>query len=58
MSHIFSDLPFVKVYLNSILIHSYSDEEDYLNKLPIVFEHLQYYNLKLKVKKCEFLKKK
>ena len=55
MSHIFSDLDFVKVYLDDVLIHSNGDDSDHLDKLTIVLDRLRAYNLKVKVKKCKFL---
>ena len=58
MLHLFSDLDFVKVYLDNILIHSYSDEFNYLNKLTIVLNRLCDHLLKVKISKCKFLQKK
>ena len=58
ISHLFADLDFVKVYLDDILIHSYSDAIDYLNKLIIILNRLREYGLKVKVSKCKFLQKK
>ena len=56
--YLFSDLDLVKVYLNNILIVSYNDERDYLNKLSIILNHVRDYNLKVKVSKCKFLQNK
>ena len=58
MIHLFSDLDFVKVYLDDILIISYDDKRDYLNKLSIILNHLRDHNLKVKVSKCKFLQNK
>ena len=57
MTHLFSDLNFVKVYLDDILIVSYANETDHLNKLSIVLNRLRNHNLKVKVKKYKFLQK-
>ena len=57
MSHLFHDLDFVKVHLNDVLIHSYSNEDDHLQKLKIVLDRLQSHGLKVKVKKCKVLQK-
>ena len=58
MTNLFSDLDFVKVYLDDILICSHSDEMDHLHKLSIVLDRLQRHNLKVKVSKCKFLQQK
>ena len=55
ISHLFADLDFVKVYLDNILIYSYSNTTDYLNKLSIILNLLREYGLKVKVSKYKFL---
>jgi len=49
MSCIFSDLDFVKVCLNDILIHSYSNRDNYIKKLSIILEQLRQYKIKIKI---------
>ena len=51
MSHLFSDLDFVKVYLDDTLMHINNNEEDHVNKTSIVMERLQAHNLKIEVSK-------
>ena len=58
MTHLFSDLNFVKVYLDDILIVSCTNETDHLNKLLIVLNRLRDHNLKVKVKSVNFYKSK
>ena len=36
MNYIFANLPFAMVYLDDIIIHSYSEKSNYLSKLSIV----------------------
>ena len=55
ISYLFTDLDFVKVYLDNALIHSYSDEVDHLNKLTIILNCLCDHGLKVKVNKYKFL---
>lgn len=57
MSVLSKDMPFIKVYLDDILIVSYKDESDHLDKLSIVLRRLLQANLKVKTQKCEFLQK-
>ena len=57
MTYLFSDLDFVKVYLDNILIVSYDNENDHLNKLSIVLNRLHEHNLKVKLSKYKFLQK-
>ena len=57
ITHLFSNLNFIKVYLDNILIISYLDKKDHLKKLSIVLNKLKDYNLKIKVSKWKFLQK-
>ena len=56
MSNVLAGLigPSVLVYLDDIIIFS-ENLTDHLEKLKLVFERLQKYNLKLKLRKCQFL---
>jgi len=45
----------MKVYLDNILIVSYKNVLDYLDKLSQVLQRLLEANLKVKIQKCEFL---
>ncbi|KAF4681045.1 hypothetical protein FOZ60_012624, partial [Perkinsus olseni] len=53
MDRILADLPFVKVYLDDILVFS-PDPETHLEHLRIVFQRLARYNLTLSAEKCAF----
>ena len=55
MARLFSDLPFVKVFLDDILVHSRTEAE-HLDHLRIVFQVLAENNLTIKLSKCEFMK--
>ena len=56
MSHTSADLLVVKVYLDGIIIYSYSIEINYVNKLSAVSQFLEEYNLKVKDKNVNFAK--
>ena len=53
MDHIFKGLPFVRVYLDDILIVS-KTEREHLNQIKAVFDRLKEYNIKLRLDKCKF----
>ena len=57
MSILFHDMPFVKIYLDDILIISYNNVLDHLDKLAQALQRLLEANLKVKIQKCEFLQK-
>ena len=50
------DLPFVKVYIDDILIFS-RDIDEHLKHLDEVFRRLKAAELRIKLRKCEFVKK-
>lgn len=54
MQIIFGALPFVKVYIDDIIIHSASLEE-HLAHVRLVFDTLKKFNLKLNAEKCVWL---
>jgi methyl coenzyme M reductase subunit D len=49
---------FIIVYLDNILIFSKGLREDYIEKVKKVLQKLMPYDRLLKLKKCEFFKKK
>ncbi len=49
------DLPFARAYMDDILIAS-KNETEHLRHLELVFERLAKFNLRLKLKKCQFCK--
>ena len=56
MSHVLADCTdFATAYLDDILVFSLTFEE-HLEHLNVIFEKLRQHNLKLKLKKCSFLK--
>lgn len=55
MDHLLRDLPFLKVYLDDIVIFSKSEEE-HVEHAKTVLERIVQYHLKLKLSKCEFAK--
>jgi len=55
MQKVVEGLSFVHVYLDDIVIAS-SNAQEHLNHLLQVFERLKNHNLKLKLKKCTFMK--
>ena len=57
MSILFHDMPFVKIYLDDILIVSYNNILDHLDKLAQALQRLLEANLKVKIQKCKFLQK-
>ena len=57
MLEFFSELEFVKVLLDDIIVHSKSKEE-HARHLGVVFSRLENHSLKIKVKKCKFMKEK
>ena len=58
ISYLFANLDFIKVCLDNVLIYSYSDEKDYLEKLQIVLNWLYDSTLKAKVSKYIFFCKR
>ena len=55
MSELFADLRFVKVYLDDVIVHS-KTEEEHIKHLEKVFVKLASHSLKIKVRKCKFLR--
>lgn len=53
MDMILKDLPFVRVYLDDIIIFSLN-LRDHLRHIKIVLNRIMKYNLKLKISKCSF----
>ena len=56
MDYIFRDMEFVIVYVDDILIMSYTLDE-HIQHIEKVLDRIRTYNLKLRLDKCEFLKK-
>jgi len=54
MDKLLGDLPFVRVYLDDIIVFSESIEE-HLEHLEVVLDRISKYNLKIKIAKCHFL---
>ena len=55
MMSILAHLPFVKIFIDDLIIHS-SDKELHMNHLANVFDILNSHNLKVNIKKCLFAK--
>jgi len=53
MDKLLGDLPFVRVYLDDIIVFSKSMEE-HMEHLEIVLDRITEYNLKIKISKCHF----
>ena len=56
MSQVLSALDFCFVYLDDIIVYSSSWKEN-LQHLEVVFKHLKKANLKIKLSKCQFVKR-
>ena len=58
ISMLFNDAQFIKIYLDGILIVSYKDNSDHLDKLAQVLQRLLEANLKIKHKNVNFYRNK
>jgi len=52
MSHILGDLPYVKIYLDDVLLLTNGSYEDYCEKLQVVLQRLDKYNFRCRPDKC------
>ena len=57
IDELFGDLPYVKAYIDDILIISYSDAQDHLQKVQTVFRRLNEAGLRAKTDKVQIMKK-
>ena len=57
IDELFGDLPYVKAYIDDILIISHGDAQDHLEKIAIVFRRLKETGLRAKPEKVEIMKK-
>lgn len=53
MNGILQGLPFIFVYIDDIFVTS-RDQEEHLDHLKVVFQHLQDHRLIIHVEKCQF----
>jgi len=54
MNHVLGDLPFVKVYLDDVLLLTNGSYEDHIQKVQQVLQRLNKHNCRCRVDKCSF----
>ena len=57
MTCVFEGLPFVKVYMDDLLVHS-GNRKEHVTHLEAVFARLRYYQFYIKLRKCSFFQSK
>jgi hypothetical protein len=58
MMEILGDLPFLRVYLNDVLLSTVGDLTDHIEKLKLVLKHLEEYGFHAILEKCFFTEDK